>query len=83
MVQGIASPLTRQLEIYRHQAVAAPSLLDDGILAPAHVTQVMTQQGIAGRNRRFPLISPCGRFSCKSCRPMAPAARRSVACALG
>jgi hypothetical protein len=54
MVQGIASPLTRQIEIYRHQAVAAPSLLDDGILAPAHVTQVMTQQGIAGRNRRFP-----------------------------
>ena len=54
MVQGIASPLTRQLESYRHQAVAAPSLLDDGILAPAHVTQVMTQQGIAGRNRRFP-----------------------------
>jgi hypothetical protein len=54
MVQGIASPLTRQLEIYRHQAVAAPSLLDDGTLAPSHVTQVLTQQGIAGRNRLFP-----------------------------
>lgn len=54
MVQGIASPLTRQLEIYRHQAVAAPSLLDDGTLAPSHVTQVLTHQGMAGRNRLFP-----------------------------
>jgi hypothetical protein len=54
MVQGIASPLTRQLEIYRHQAVAAPRLLDDGTLAPSHVTQLLTQQGVAGRNRLFP-----------------------------
>ena len=54
MGQGIASPLTRQLEFYRHRAVAAPSLLDDGTLEPSHVTQVLTQQGIAGRNRLFP-----------------------------
>jgi len=54
MGQGLASPLTRQLALYRHQAVAAPSLLDDGTLEPSHVTQVLTQQGIAGRNRLFP-----------------------------
>jgi len=54
MVQGIVPPLTRQLEIYRHQAVAAPSLLDDGTLAPSHVTQVLAQHGGAGRNRLFP-----------------------------
>jgi len=54
MVQDIATPLTRQLEIYRHQAVAAPTLLDDGTLAPSHVTQVLTQEGVAGRNRLFP-----------------------------
>ena len=54
MVQGIATPLTRQLETYRHQAVAAPTLLDDGTLAPSHVTQVMTQERVVGRNRLFP-----------------------------
>ena len=54
MVHDSAPPLTRQLEIYRHQAVAAPTLLDDGTLAPSHVTQVLTQQGVAGRNRLFP-----------------------------
>ena len=54
MVQGIATPLTRQLETYRHQAVAAPTLLDNGTLAPSHVTQVLTQEGVAGRNRLFP-----------------------------
>jgi len=54
MVQDIAPPLTRQLEIYRHQAVAAPTLLDDGTLAPSHVTQVLTQEGVTGRNRLFP-----------------------------
>lgn len=54
MVQGIATPLTRQLETSRHQAVAAPTLLDDGTLAPSHVTPVMTQEGVVGRNRLFP-----------------------------
>ena len=54
MVQDIATPLTRQLEISRHQAVAAPTLLDDGTLAPSHVTQVLTQEGVTGRNRLFP-----------------------------
>src|SRR4029077_4304846 len=54
MVQGIATPLTRQLETYRHQAVAAPTLLDDGTLAPSHVTQGLTQEGVVGRNRLFP-----------------------------
>jgi Transposase DDE domain len=54
MVQDIAPPLTRQLEIYRHQAVAAPTLLDEGTLAPSHVTQVLTQEGVTGRNRLFP-----------------------------
>jgi hypothetical protein len=46
--------LTRQLESYRHQAVAAPRLLDDGTLAPSHVTQVLSQHGVAGRNRLLP-----------------------------
>jgi hypothetical protein len=54
MVHDIATPWTRQLEIYRHQAVAAPTLLDDGTLAPSHVTQVLTQEGVGGRNRLFP-----------------------------
>ena len=53
MVQGIASSVPRQLESSRHQAVVAPSLLDDGTLAPSYVTQVLTQQGVAGRNRLF------------------------------
>jgi len=57
MVQDIAPPLTRQLEIYRHQAVAAPTLLDDGTLAPSHVMQVLTQEGVVGRNRLFPVWS--------------------------
>src|SRR2546428_8016764 len=54
MVQDIAPPLTRQLAIYRHQAEAAPTLLDDGTLAPSHVMQVLTQEGVVGRNRLFP-----------------------------
>jgi hypothetical protein len=54
MVQESASPLTRQREISRHQAGAAPTRLDDGTLAPSHVTQVLTQEGVAGRNRLFP-----------------------------
>src|ERR1700675_4936885 len=54
MVQESATPLTRQREISRHQAVAAPPLLDDGTLAPSHVTHVLTQEGVAGRNRLFP-----------------------------
>ncbi len=54
MVQDIATPLTRQLEISRHQAVAAPTLLDEGTLAPSHVTPVLTQEGVAGRNRLLP-----------------------------
>jgi len=54
MVQDIAPPLTRQLEISRHQAVAAPTLLDDGTLAPSQVTQVLTQEGVVGRHRLFP-----------------------------
>ena len=54
MVQGIATPLTRQLETSRDHAVAAPPRLDDGPLAPSHVTHVMTQEGVAGRKRLFP-----------------------------
>lgn len=54
MMQGIATPVSRQLETYRHHAVAAPTLLADGPLAPSHVTQVLTQEGVAGRNRLFP-----------------------------
>jgi hypothetical protein len=54
MAQAIATPLTRQLELYRHQAVAAPTLLDDGTLAPSHVAQVLPPEGVAGRNRLFP-----------------------------
>jgi hypothetical protein len=54
MVQGIVTPLSRQLETYRHQAVAAPSLLDDGTLAPSHVAEVLAKEGFQGRNRLFP-----------------------------
>lgn len=54
MVQDIAPPLTRQLAISRHQAVAAPTLLDEGTLTPSHVMHVLTQEGVVGRNRLFP-----------------------------
>src|SRR5438876_1168283 len=54
MVQDIATPLTRQREIDRHQAVAAPTLRDDGTLAPSHVTPVLTHEGVLGRHRLFP-----------------------------
>jgi hypothetical protein len=54
MVQRIVTPLSRQLETYRHQAVAAPSMLDDGTLAPAHVAEVLAKAGVQGRNRLFP-----------------------------
>ncbi len=54
MVQGIVTPLTRQLQTYRHQALAAPTMLDDGTLAPFHVAEVLAQEGVQGRNRLFP-----------------------------
>ena len=41
MVQNIIDPLTRQLMAYRHQALAAPTMLDDGTLAPSHVAGVL------------------------------------------
>ena len=62
MVQGIATPWTRQRETSRHRAVAAPPLLDDGTLAPSHVTHVMTQEGVVGRNRLFPPPLTLGTF---------------------
>jgi hypothetical protein len=37
MTQGTARPVTGQLVTYRHQALAAPTLLDEGTLAPPHV----------------------------------------------
>jgi hypothetical protein len=54
MFQGIATPLSRQLETYRHQAVAAPSMLAAGTLAPSEVAQVLAKEGFQGRNRLFP-----------------------------
>jgi hypothetical protein len=54
MVQDIVTPLSRQLETYRHQAVTAPSLLDDGTLAPSHGAEVLAKEGFQGRNRLFP-----------------------------
>lgn len=54
MVQSIITPLTRQLVTYRHQALAAPTMLDDGTLAPSHVAGVLAQEGVQGRNRLFP-----------------------------
>ncbi len=54
MVQGIVSPLTRQLQTYRHQALAAPTMLDDGTLAPFQVAEILSQEGFQGRNRLFP-----------------------------
>ena len=53
MVQSIITPLTRQLVTYRHQALAAPTMLDDGTLAPSHVAGVLAQEGFQGRNRLF------------------------------
>jgi Transposase DDE domain len=54
MVQSIITPLSRQLVTYRHQALAAPTMLDDGTLAPSHVAGVLAQEGVQGRNRLFP-----------------------------
>ena len=54
MVQSIITPLTRQLVTYRHQALAAPTMLDDGTLAPSHVAGVLAQEGVQGRNRLLP-----------------------------
>src|SRR3989449_3671456 len=54
MVQSIITPLTRQLVTYRHQALAAPTLLDDGTLTPSHVAGVLAHEGFQGRNRLFP-----------------------------
>src|SRR5438132_13587938 len=54
MVQSIITPLTRQLVTYRHQALAAPTMLDEGTLALSHVAGVLAQAGFQGRNRLFP-----------------------------
>ena len=62
MIQGIATPVIRQREPSRHQAVAAPPLLDDGPLSPSHVTHVLAQEGVEGRNRLFPPQRPLWTF---------------------
>jgi hypothetical protein len=54
MIQSIITPLTRQLAAYRHQALAAPTMRDDGTLAPSHVAGVLAQEGFQGRNRLLP-----------------------------
>ncbi len=54
MVQSIITPLTRQLVTYRHQALAAPTMLDEGTLTPSHVAGVLAHEGFQGRNRLFP-----------------------------
>jgi hypothetical protein len=54
MIQSIITPLMRPLAAYRHQALAAPTMLDDGTLAPSHVAGVLAQEGFQGRNRLFP-----------------------------
>ena len=54
MTQGIARPLTGQLVTYRQQALAAPTILDEGTLAPSHVAEVVAQHGFQGRDRLFP-----------------------------
>lgn len=40
MTQSIARPLTGQLVTYRHQVLAAPTILDENPLAPSHVAGV-------------------------------------------
>lgn len=54
MAQSSASPLMGQLVTYRHQALAAPTLLDEGTLAPSHVACEVAQHSFQGRNRLFP-----------------------------
>ena len=83
MVQSITTPLTRQLVTYRHQALAAPTMLDEGTLAPSHVAGSSPTKAFKVETGFFLLISPCGPFCSKCSAPMAPAERRSVACALG
>jgi len=83
MFQGIATPLSRQLETYRHQAVAAPSILEMASWHPLTSPKSWPKKDFKGATGFFPLISPYGRFCCKCSAPMAPAGRRSVACALG
>ena len=54
MTQGSAGPLTGQLAAYRHPALAAPAILDEGTLVPSQVAAVVAQHGVQGRNRLFP-----------------------------
>ena len=54
MAQRIASHLTRQLVSYRHQALAVPTILDEGTLVPSHVKEVLANHGFQGRHRLFP-----------------------------
>jgi hypothetical protein len=54
MAQRIATPLIRQLQTYRDQVLAAPTMLDDDLLTPSHVAEVLTQEDYQGRNRLFP-----------------------------
>ena len=53
MAQGILSPLTGQRATYRHQALAAPAILDGETLVPSHVAAVVAQHGLQGRDRLF------------------------------
>lgn len=74
MNQGIVTPLTRQLMRWRHQAVVAPTMLDEGTLSPANVAAVLAEEDFKGRKRLFPPLSRCGPCCCKSSRLTARAA---------
>ena len=54
MAQRIATPLMRQLQTYRHQVLAAPTMLDDELLTPSDVATALAQENFQGRNRLFP-----------------------------
>jgi len=54
MAQRIATPLIRQLQTYRDQVLAAPTMLDDDLLTASHVAEALAQEDFQGRNRLFP-----------------------------
>ncbi len=55
MAQRIETPLIRQLQADRDRVWAAPTMLDDDLLTPSHVAEVLAQEDFQGRNRLFPL----------------------------
>ena len=49
MAQDIATSLTRQLQTYRYQVLAAPTMLDADMLTPSRVAEILAYEDFQGR----------------------------------